>query len=240
MKRLPISVHVTIFVIAAALIFFKGCSASSYSSRSGKPSSSSSSQGKDVRFTDADDTHPAKTNQTPSPHSPRIEEEFEEMNYETIERDKEIKADFLKRYSSNSDELRTRNLSSSNSAMHDKMLMEIVKYLDTPYKYGGSTTKGIDCSAFTKNVYSGSNLGEIPRSAREQYKAGTEVSLDNLQFGDLVFFNTRRKVRPGHVGIYIGDGYFVHSSRSLGVAVSAMSEPYYSKRYMGARRFPQN
>lgn len=237
-KRLPISFHVSLFVIAAALIFFKGCSASSYSSRTDKPKSGSSSGGKDVRFTDKDDRNPSKTKGSP-PHSPRIEEEFEEMEIETIERDQEIKAEYIRKYiSGSSGELRTHNM--GYSASRDKMLMEIVKYLDTPYKYGGSTTKGIDCSAFIKNVYSGADIFEWPRSAREQYAAGVEIDKDDLQFGDLVFFNTTRRVKPGHVGIYLGDGYFVHSSRSLGVAVSALSEPYYSKRYMGARRTPKN
>ncbi|HEX2984778.1 MAG TPA: NlpC/P60 family protein [Ignavibacteriales bacterium] len=240
MKSFSASSLFTLFIIAAALIFFRGCSASSYSSRTDKSGTEKKSASKDVRFTDEDDGSPEKTDADPAPHSPRIEEEFEEMEIGTIERDQEIKAEYIKKYisTSSSGELRTRNMGYSET--RDKMLMEIVKYLDTPYKYGGNSTKGIDCSAFTKNVYAGAEIGELPRSAREQYAAGIDVDQDDLQFGDLVFFNTRRRVKPGHVGIYLGDGYFVHSSRSLGVAVSSLSEPYYSKRYMGARRTPKN
>jgi cell wall-associated NlpC family hydrolase len=58
----------------------------------------------------------------------------------------------------------------------------------------------------------------------------------DLKFGDLVFFNTRRRVRPGHVGIYIGDNLFAHASSKLGVTISSLDYDYYSKRYMGARR----
>ena len=118
----------------------------------------------------------------------------------------------------------------------EKVLLEVIKYLDTPYKYGGNSGKGIDCSAFTKQVFENSLSLEIPRSAREQYRIGDEVSKDELKFGDLVFFNTTRRSFPGHVGIYLGDNQFVHASRKLGVTVSSLDDDYYLKRYVGARR----
>ena len=129
-------------------------------------------------------------------------------------------------------------LKSFNVALtqREKVLLEVIKYLDTPYKYGGNGGKGIDCSAFTKQVYENSLSFDLPRSAREQYRVGDEVSKDELKFGDLVFFNTTRRSYPGHVGIYLGENQFVHASRKLGVTVSSLDEAYYSKRYIGARR----
>lgn len=118
----------------------------------------------------------------------------------------------------------------------EKILFEAIKFLDTPYKYGGNSQTGIDCSAFTLQVFQNALSVELPRSAREQYAAGEKISKDELQFGDLVFFNTRRVSFPGHVGIYLGENQFVHASRSLGVTVSSLENVYYKKRYVGAKR----
>ncbi len=125
----------------------------------------------------------------------------------------------------------------ARSNLLDKVFMQIVKWYDTPYKYGGTSTRGIDCSAFTQSVYKDAFEIPILRSAREQYTMGEEIEeMSDLEPGDLVFFNTRRRVRPGHVGIYIGDNLFAHASSKLGVTVSSLEDNYYSKRYMGARR----
>ena len=123
------------------------------------------------------------------------------------------------------------------SSKRDLMIMEIIKYMNTPYKYGGNSLNGIDCSAFTQNVYRDSWLLNLNRSAREQFKQGIVINdRSNLKFGDLVFFNTRRRVKPGHVGIYIGENLFAHASSKLGVTISSLEHDYYNKRYMGARR----
>jgi cell wall-associated NlpC family hydrolase len=119
----------------------------------------------------------------------------------------------------------------------ESMKMAIVKYDETPYHYGGNSLDGIDCSAFTGSVYSQAFNMTLPRSAREQYTIGEIIpSREDLKFGDLVFFNTRRRVKPGHVGIYIGDNKFVHASSKHGVIVSSLGDEYYTKRYMGGRR----
>ena len=119
----------------------------------------------------------------------------------------------------------------------ESVKMAIVKYDESPYHYGGSSREGIDCSGFTQNVFQQAFAVSLPRSAREQYQVGDVISeRENLKFGDLVFFNTRRRVRPGHVGIYIGDGKFVHASSSIGVSISSLNDDYYNKKYMGGRR----
>lgn len=117
----------------------------------------------------------------------------------------------------------------------EKLLFQIITYLETPYSFGSNSLKGTDCSGFTKNALEKLNI-QLPRSAREQYREGDTVNKTELQFGDLVFFNTRRRAFPGHVGIYLGDDQFVHASTKKGVIVSSMLEDYYKKRYVGARR----
>jgi lipoprotein Spr/probable lipoprotein NlpC len=126
------------------------------------------------------------------------------------------------------------------SSKKEIMIMEIIKYMNTPYKYGGNSLSGIDCSAFTQNVYQSSWMLTLNRSARDQYQQGTVISdRSELKFGDLIFFNTRRRVKPGHVGIYIGDNLFAHASSKLGVTISSLEHNYYNKRYMGGRRIEE-
>ncbi|GAB6151858.1 C40 family peptidase [Desulfosporosinus burensis] len=102
-----------------------------------------------------------------------------------------------------------------------------------PYVFGGSSTKGFDCSGYTQYVFKGSG-SSLPRSSYDQFNAGSSVKRENLQLGDLVFFTTYAK-GPSHVGIYIGGGSFVHASNS-GVTTTSLSDSYYAGRYLGARR----
>lgn len=111
-------------------------------------------------------------------------------------------------------------------------------YLGSPYKYGGNSTEtGIDCSAYVKKVFSffGVNL---PRTVRMMHRhaKGRWVEKNSLEKGDLVFFETDRPF-PSHIGIYIGEGNFIHASSVQGkVVVSNLGEPYYTKTYIGAKR----
>ena len=127
------------------------------------------------------------------------------------------------------------------TTIREKMLMEIIKYLGTPYKYGGNTKSGIDCSAFTQIIFRDVFNLSLERSARLQYTQGSVVEKgEELKVGDLVFFNTRKRVKPGHVGIYIGDNLFAHASTKKGVTITALDYDYYARTYMGARRFESN
>jgi cell wall-associated NlpC family hydrolase len=127
------------------------------------------------------------------------------------------------------------------TTIKEKMLMEIIKYLGTPYKYGGNTINGMDCSAFTQIIYRNVFNINLERSARLQYNQGKVIAKgDELKYGDLVFFNTRQRVKPGHVGIYIGDNMFAHASTKKGVTITSLDYDYYSRVYMGARRFETN
>ncbi len=118
-----------------------------------------------------------------------------------------------------------------------KFLYELAKYIKVPYKYGGETKSGIDCSAFTQQVYRNSLNVNLPRTAREQYKVGERIrKMSDLKFGDLVYFNTSAIHYPGHVGIYLGNKLFVHASASKGVIVSSLENAYFSNRFIGATR----
>lgn len=129
-------------------------------------------------------------------------------------------------------------LSTPNFDVEAASIQDLTKtaqqYLGTPYVYGGTTARGFDCSGYTQKVFS--DLGiKLKRSSRDQYTQGTAVSKSNLQAGDLVFFNTSGS-GVSHVGIYIGNNKFIHSSTSKGVIVSSLSESYWANRYMGAKR----
>jgi LysM repeat protein len=120
------------------------------------------------------------------------------------------------------------------------MLVKVAKgFMGAPYKYGGETVRGLDCSAFVKKIYDIFDV-QLPRSAREQFLVGYKITKDELAVGDLVFFKTKRYVKyPTHVGIYIGDGNFIHSSSNrskIGVKVDALSSDFYSKSFVGATR----
>lgn len=104
----------------------------------------------------------------------------------------------------------------------------------TPYKIGGMTRRGIDCSAFVQNLSAVVFGLTLPRTAGEQKQACTPVERSDLQEGDLVFFNTRGGV--SHVGVYLHNDKFVHASTSGGVTISDLKEPYWEKRYLGGGR----
>jgi hypothetical protein len=106
-------------------------------------------------------------------------------------------------------------------------------WMDTRYRYGGTSRDGIDCSAFADTLMSNVYNLNLPRTANEQYDVCKKISRDNLMEGDLVFFNTRGGV--SHVGVYLGNGYFVHSS-IRGVMISSLNEDYYNRKYIGGGR----
>jgi murein DD-endopeptidase / murein LD-carboxypeptidase len=117
----------------------------------------------------------------------------------------------------------------------DAFLLDAIAFLGVPYKYGGNTKQGVDCSGFTCNVYESAVQKKLPRSTKDQYQTGKPIAKDELQFGDLVFFNTTGR-KPSHVGIYIEDDLFLHASVVTGVSISSLESTYYRNRYVGARR----
>lgn len=112
------------------------------------------------------------------------------------------------------------------------------RFLGKPYRYGkASQQEGFDCSGLTMTVFRLNGL-ELPRSAADQFNSGKPVVRDALQSGDLVFFATGRSPRISHVGIYSGQGQFIHAAtRDRVVRVSSLSNSYFKSRYKGARRY---
>ncbi len=108
-------------------------------------------------------------------------------------------------------------------------------FLGTRYRFGGSSRSGIDCSSFVQKVFRELEIS-LPRTAREQFGIGNEVSPGDLQKGDLIFFRTYAPY-PSHVGIYLGNNRMIHaSSRDRRVVISPMNTPYYRARFIGAKR----
>jgi cell wall-associated NlpC family hydrolase len=224
-----IKLFIIILLTICGIFIYSGCS-SSGAARYGSEENTDEEKSSSVRFTSKDD------NQVPSDTSSfdyNFEDDFDETDPD------EIPVDF----SSVKERLNLINgseISTERDAQKDRLLEEIIKYLNTPYKFGGNSTKGIDCSAFTQTVFDNAFSISLLRSAREQYTQGIEInSREDLKFGDLVFFNTRRRVRPGHVGIYIGSNLFAHASSKHGVIVSSFDQEYYAKRFMGGRRIEE-
>jgi hypothetical protein len=111
-------------------------------------------------------------------------------------------------------------------------------FIDVPYLWGGSSPDdGFDCSGLTMTVYQLNGLN-LPRNSAWQFEAGDPVSKNNLQKGDLVFFSLRGESNVSHVGIFIGDGKFIHaSSRGGKIRIDSLSANYFTNQYIGGRTY---
>ncbi|MDE3233451.1 MAG: C40 family peptidase [Pseudomonadota bacterium] len=118
-----------------------------------------------------------------------------------------------------------------------ELVIQAMGLLGVPYKRGGmSEEKGFDCSGFVRHMFEKSVGLVLPRRAEEQAKVTEEINRSELKPGDLVFFNTMKRTFS-HVGIYVGDGKFIHAPRpGKAVRVDDMREAYWQKRFNGARR----
>lgn len=115
------------------------------------------------------------------------------------------------------------------------LFSNIRQYLGIPYRFGGESTSGFDCSGFVRFMFNKELDVNLPHSSREMANMGTRVERDELKPGDLVFFkNSSNNIN--HVGIFIGNDTFVHSSSSRGITRDTLNESYYSKRFAAAVR----
>jgi lipoprotein Spr len=117
---------------------------------------------------------------------------------------------------------------------NNKMFEFIDEWYGTPYRLGGTSKSGIDCSAFSQYLFASVYGFSIPRTAREQYNLTSRISRTELKEGDLIFFNTRGSV--SHVGIYLQNNKFVHASTSGGVMISDIFDEYWVKKFIGLGR----
>jgi len=121
------------------------------------------------------------------------------------------------------------------SAIADDLVDTALRYRGVRYRWGGMTSRGMDCSGLVARVLNLHGI-DAPHNSRELYKLGVPVSKSALEPGDLVFFNTTGR-GISHVGMYIGEGKFVHASSRRGqVRVDDVTQGYYDQKYVGARR----
>jgi murein DD-endopeptidase / murein LD-carboxypeptidase len=121
------------------------------------------------------------------------------------------------------------------------LISEVASWLRVPYRFGGNTRAGADCSGFVFSVYRNAHQIELPRTTEGQARLTRRVGRNRLKVGDLVFFRTTSRRKVTHVGIYLGKDKFIHASTSRGVIVSDLNEPYFARsfRYGGRVRLIQ-
>jgi len=134
------------------------------------------------------------------------------------------KADPIRRFA--------RGILSRTSSIAMSLTRSAMRFIGTPYVFGGTSPSGFDCSGYTQHVFAMLGI-TLPRTADAQYGAGHPV-VGGMTTGDLVFFQTYEP-GPSHVGIYVGSGRFIHSS-SHGVMISRLGDSYWRSRYIGAKR----
>ncbi len=112
------------------------------------------------------------------------------------------------------------------------------EYLGVPYRKGGTSKKGMDCSGFARMLYNRLFHIDLPHSSVQQYKLSElkKISKTGMQPGDLIFFGNKGKKRINHVGVYLSNGKFIHASTSLGITVSRLNDSYWKKRFVGSKR----
>lgn len=123
-------------------------------------------------------------------------------------------------------------------AMRDHLVRTARNFIGIPYRWGGESIKtGFDCSGLTMTVYRMNGLN-LPRNSRAQFQGGRPVAVDELRPGDLVFFATNGGKRVTHVGIYTGDGSFIHAPRKgKTIRTASLANGYFRKRFVGARTY---
>ncbi len=125
----------------------------------------------------------------------------------------------------------------NNNSIRESLSKDAHKYIGVPYKWGGSNSSGFDCSGLVSSVYRLNGMS-IPRTSYQQFEAGKFVSKANLKTGDLVFFITDNGKKINHVGIYIGNGKFIHApGKGKRVSIADLNANYWTKVYKGARTY---
>ncbi len=125
---------------------------------------------------------------------------------------------------------------SAGAQIDDNLKREIKKFYGAPYKWGGSTPLGVDCSGMIMTIYKNAAGIDLPHNAEQMFETLTPIKKSELAFGDLVFFSSNGGLTATHVGLYVIDDFFVHASSSRGVVLSRLTDRPYRKQFIGARR----
>lgn len=124
-----------------------------------------------------------------------------------------------------------------NMEDNHKLYLESAEWIGVPYRGGGDSKRGTDCSGLTYQIYRKVYRTQVPRNTEDLRKESTKVAKRNLREGDLVFFSSSRsRKKVAHVGIYLKKGKFIHASTSKGVIVSQLSEDYYTRHWISGGR----
>ncbi|MFN4327420.1 MAG: NlpC/P60 family protein [Limnobacter sp.] len=129
---------------------------------------------------------------------------------------------------------RIQTLEGPLAEVQQSLLAQLRDWQGTPYRLGGTSRQGIDCSAFVQTTLSGLFKVSLPRSTDQQSRVGFEVEPQYVLPGDLVFFRTGRQ--SSHVGVYVGSRWFLHASTSEGVTLNSLDEPYWRRTFTSVRR----
>jgi len=122
---------------------------------------------------------------------------------------------------------------STSSDLRNKIINEAKQWIGTPYKYGGESKNGADCSGFVMTVFQNAGV-DLPRTSQQQFNYVQLINKHERQAGDLVFFKKNNKIF--HVGIYLGDNYMIHASSSKGVIIQSIDDNYFDDKYAGSGR----
>ena len=141
------------------------------------------------------------------------------------------------RFRSNNENPENNENPGYNPAESSNLNDYVSQWLNSPYKYGGMSKNGVDCSGFPSRVMENVYKIKIPRTAEMQYENGRKISDSRRQAGDLIFFRNVRGRGIDHVGVFLGTNKFAHASTKAGVIISELDEAYYQKRYVGTCRY---
>ncbi|ARP38246.1 C40 family peptidase [Vibrio syngnathi] len=125
-------------------------------------------------------------------------------------------------------------LSKSEQSTTNAYMRVYEQWKGVPYHFGGTSFRGVDCSAFVQIAVQKATQQALPRTTKDQSKKGQEVDYGEATSGDLVFFKTSMTVR--HVGVYLGNNQFLHASTSKGVIISRLDNPYWASKFWHFRR----
>lgn len=134
------------------------------------------------------------------------------------------------------------NKKNKYSTLTKQLINHAKSFEGTPYLYGGSNSKGMDCSGLIHTAYKSVNFN-IPRTSLAMYRDGASVKVKHIKIGDLLFFKTskKRNSKVNHVGLVTsirkGEIYFIHATSSKGVITSVLSNSYWNKAFVGAKRY---
>ncbi|MBU2431188.1 MAG: C40 family peptidase, partial [Proteobacteria bacterium] len=140
---------------------------------------------------------------------------------------------------SSGEETRTASSPLATVGLTDQQFEDTLKqFIGIPYRRGGTTTKGLDCSGFVKLVYDHIFGIELPHNSVAQFRFSELKKIDkgDMQPGDLIFFGNTKQKTINHVGLYMSGNKFIHASSSKGISVSGLDENYWKKRFMGSMR----